>query len=152
MFEQVHQNPSVTTGEDATSAPAFLAHRLVLANVRRRLLSLGATTDPQQPERGDGYGQPQPLRSSRVFHPRMLPLPAAPLAVLETLFDPTAQAVPGSLGSLRRQVTQEQPGFSVLRTPPAQQGADQLPPGRRERRASAAPTHPHLGHHLLDRP
>src|SRR5206468_7722440 len=112
---------------------------------------LAAPADPPQPERCYCHGQPQPLRSSRFFHPRMLPLPAAPLAVLETLFDPTAQAVPGSICPLRRQVTQEQPGFLVPRTPPAQQRACHLPPWRRKRRALAVPTHPHLGHHLFDR-
>src|SRR5437762_3366997 len=86
LFEQGHQNPSVAAGEHTTPAPALAAHLLVLPNVYDRLLGLGrrlrAATDPQQPEGCHGDGQPQPLGPFRVFHPRMLPLPTAPLAVL----------------------------------------------------------------------
>ena len=93
MFEQCHQNPAVASGEHTDFSPALAAHLLALPNVPCCLPGLSgrlrAATDPQQPERCNGYGQPQPLGALWVFHPRMLPLPTAPLAVLEPLLDPT---------------------------------------------------------------
>src|ERR1700677_3242245 len=101
MFEQGDQDASEAAGEHTAFAPALAAHRLARPNFCGRLLGLGrrlgTATYPQQPQRCHGYGQPQTLGPLRRFHPRMLPLPPAPLAVLEALLDPTAQAVPGSI-------------------------------------------------------
>src|ERR1051325_10736081 len=113
MFEQSHQNATEASGEHTAFAPALGTHLLALPAVRCCLLGLGCclrtAPNPQQPQGRNCDGQPQSLGPLRVFHPRMLPLPTTPFAVLDPLLDPTAQAVPGSIALSRGQVTQDQP-------------------------------------------
>src|SRR6266436_959121 len=100
MFEQRDQNAAEASGEHATLAPTLPTHLLISPNGsafwRGRRCRLRAATDPQQPESRNGDRQPQSGSPLRVFHPCMLPLPTATLAVLEPLLDPTPQPIPGS--------------------------------------------------------
>src|SRR4051812_1376438 len=115
MFEQRDQNAAEASGEHAALAPTRPAHLLISPKgpTCRRGLSCGlrAAAHPQQPEGRNGDRQPQPGGPLRVFHPCMPPLPTAPLAVLETLFDPTPHSVPRSIALLRQQITEDQPGL-----------------------------------------
>src|ERR1043166_325868 len=155
MFEQRDQNAAETSGEHAALAPTLPTHLLIAPNGsacwRGHGCHLRAATYPQQPESRNGDRQPQPGGPLGVFHPCMLPLPTAALAVLEPLLDPTPQPIPGSIALLRQQITQDQPRLLVPDAPPAQQRAGHLPTRRRKRRARATPTLPFLGYHPFER-
>src|SRR5215212_4350442 len=74
------------------------------------VVGIGRPADADEPEGGDGDGEPEAGGAIRVGHAGALPLPAGPLGHLEALLDPGAQAVPGDVGDVGRQVGQDQPG------------------------------------------
>ena len=71
------------------------------------------------------HRQHQPVAGDarRVGAPGLVPLPAQAFDGLEAQFDPEAQGVPTGPGVLRRQVSEDDPGFFLLDVPDRQQGA-----------------------------
>src|SRR5262249_12765291 len=59
---------------------------------------VGLASYRQQPPRRDGQGKPQALGTLRILHARVLPLPTPAFDSLESLLDPSPQAVPADLG------------------------------------------------------
>jgi len=63
---------------------------------------VGLAADQEQPECGDGDGQPEAGGAVGILHAGALPLPPRSLGDLEALLDPGAQPVPAGLRSPAR--------------------------------------------------
>ena len=72
--------------------------------------SIGLATDAHYQQGGHGKGLPEAGRPRGVGDVGLLPLPTAAFGVLETAFDPGAQAVPTDIRLLRGQVGNDEPG------------------------------------------
>ena len=116
---------------------------------RDRLVRLAA--DTEQPQRGDGDGQPQAGGALRLRHVGPLPLPAGALGDLKPLFDPGTQPIPTGGTGLGRQVSQDQPRVLIPWLPTGQQGTGQLPVAAFEGDPCALPRRARLGHQRLQR-
>ncbi len=132
MVQQSRNNQRPTVLENTHYPPTFSAPPNRTGNqrffdVQRRVgLSFCFATDRQQPPRSDSNRHPQSLCPRWVIHTRVLPLPATPFAMFETLFYPGSQTVRAGISAFGRQVGQHQPRFLIFFTPVAQQRASQL--------------------------
>src|SRR5579859_3048964 len=80
-----------------------------------------------------------------------LPVPAAPFAVLEAAFNPTAQPIPTGLGLLRRQIRQDEPRILIPLIPAGQQGATHTSPFAGKTAHASTPLAAFVRHQAHDR-
>jgi hypothetical protein len=105
VVEQRHQEATPPLAKDAHQSNAGRSPRPPLLGYQRRDVwdragrdgLLCCPTDAQQPQGGDGDGQPQAGRPFWPRHVRALPLPARAFGDFEPLLDPRPQPIPAGI-------------------------------------------------------
>ena len=111
LIEQGHENDDPVPAKDAHQAqlgspPGAGGRHGVGCQQQERALGnrlLRHPANAEQPQGGNGDGQPQPGRSLRIGHAGALPLPAAAFGDLATLLNPRPQSIPTRLAGTSSQ-------------------------------------------------